>query len=186
VNRRRTPGPPAVERAAGALGRALDIAARILRGLTRLAIAAAVAASAAWAAWLVEDAPGGTDEWMARVALLGLALAAPAVVLLFVAGLRDLRELPRRAGSLPADVRAAAADLRARSRRVPEPAGAFGVLRALWRLGRLVTGSRDVLTPYAAVVAALRPPVLLAALVAAAVAVVEVPAAAVAILLILA
>jgi hypothetical protein len=173
-------------RAADVLRRVLDVAARVARGLTRLAVAAAVSVVAAWLAWVVEAAPADGRQWLVRAIVLAILLAPSAVLLLFLAGLRELRELPERARSLPADVRVRAAELRERSSRTREPRGTLGLLVALARLGRLVLGSRDVLTPYAAVAAALRPPVLLAALAAAVAAAVEIPAALVALLFLLA
>ena len=67
------------------------------------------------------------------------------------------------------------------------PAGVLlfvlGVLASLIRLGRVVLGSRDALSPYTAVALALRPAILIASLFAALAAVVEVPAAVLAILI---
>jgi hypothetical protein len=167
------------------LRRVLDITARVVRGLTRLAIVAAVCGAAAWIAWLIESPPAEADEWIPRIVVLAVALAPPGILFLFLAGLQELLELPERARALPADVRARAADLRRRSRGSAEPRGLLGALVALFRLGRLVLGSRDVLTPYAAVSAALRPAILFAALLAAIAAIVEIPAAAIAFLLLL-
>jgi hypothetical protein len=178
--------PGASGRAAEVLRRVLDVAARVLRGLSKLAIAAAACVAAAWLVWVLDIAPAGGDEWIVRAVVLAILVAPSVVLLLFVAGLRELLELPERARSLPADVRVRAIELRKRTSRRREPRGILGVLAALFRLGRLVLGSRDVLTPYAAVAAALRPAVLLAAVVAAVAAVVEIPAALVALLVMLA
>jgi hypothetical protein len=173
------------ERAAVVLRRVLDITARVVRGLTVLAIAAAVFGTIAWIVWLIDSPPAETDEWIPRIVVLVVALAPPAILFLFLAGLRDLLELPDRARALPADVRARASELRERSRPRPDPRGVLGVLVALFRLGRLVLGSREVLSPYAAIAAALRPAILLAALVAGVAALIEIPVAAIALLLIL-
>lgn len=171
--------PRPTERAAGVLRRVLEIAARILRGLTILAVAAAGSVATAWLAWVVDAPPKDTDEWIGRVIVLGILLTAPAVLLLFLAGLRELRE---RARALPADIRTRATELDARSRRRAEPGGVRGLLLALFRLTRLVVSSRDVLSPYAAITAALRPAILLAALGATGAALLEVPASPIAIL----
>jgi hypothetical protein len=53
-----------------------------------------------------------------------------------------------------------------------------GILASLVRLGRVVLGSRDALSPYTAVTIALRPAILIASLFAALAAVVEIPASA--------
>lgn len=177
--------PTRSERAAAALRRVLDITARVVRGLTRLAIVAAVCGAAAWIVWLIDAPPAEADEWIPRIVVLAVTLAPPAILFLFLAGLRELLELPDRARALPADVRARAAEVRERSHGGAEPRGLFGGLLALFRLGRLVLGSREVLTPYTAVTAALRPTIFLAALLAAVAAIVEIPVAAIAVLLLL-
>jgi len=87
--------------------------------------------------------------------VLAIALAPPAIFFLFLAGLRELLESPDRVRALPADVRARATEVRERSRGSAEPRGVLGAFVALFRLGRLVLSSREVLTPYAAVTALL-------------------------------
>ena len=164
-------------RASAALRRVLDTAAKVLRGLTMLAIAAAVLTAIAWLAWVAHAPPADANAWTVRAVVLAVLLAPSAVLLLFVAGLRDLSRLPERARELPADVQGRARDLRGTTRRRSERRGLLGVLVALVRLGRVVVGSRDVLSPYAAVTIALRPAVLIAALFATLAAVVEIPAA---------
>lgn len=174
------------ERASAVLRRVVALAAAANRALTKLAFLAAASVAAAWLAWTVEAVPADGPEWLARGVVLLAALAPPAILLLFVAGLRQVLELPERLRSLPAEVRAGALEVRDRSRRTPERTGILGAAVALVRLGRLVLGSRDLVSPYAVVAAALRPAILLAALVAAAAAIVEIPVAAVALLLVLA
>ena len=166
------------ERASATLRRVLDIAASVLRGLTLLAIGSAAAVSVAWLVWLADAPPPATDERVARVVVLALLLAPGGVLLLFVAGLRDLGRLPERTRALPADLRDRARDLRE-----PLRGSQPGVLASLFRLGRVVLGSRDALSPYTAVAIALRPAILIASLFAALAAVVEIPAAVLAILI---
>lgn len=173
------------ERATATLRRVLDIVARVVRGLSVLAKVAVASGALAWIAWLIDAPPAEADEWIPRIVVLAVALAPAAILFLFLAGLRELLELPVRARALPADVRARAAELRERAGGSPEPRGLLGALVALFRLGRLVLGSREVLTPYAAVTAALRPAILFAALLAAVAAIVEIPVAAIALLLLL-
>ncbi|MGA9160009.1 MAG: hypothetical protein WB297_03985 [Actinomycetota bacterium] len=165
------------ERASAALRRVLDTAAQVLRGLTRLAVAAAVVTAIAWLAWVAHTPPPDANEWTVRAVVLAVLLAPSAVLLLFVAGLRELSRLPERARALPADVQERARGFRGTTRRRSERRGLLGVLVALFRLGRVVVGSRDVLSPFAAVTIALRPAILIAALFAALAAVVEIPAA---------
>ena len=74
------PLPPALavstgsERAAAVLRRVLDVTARVVRGLTRLAIVAAACGATAWIAWLVLPLP----RWMreATEAFQGIGAAA--------------------------------------------------------------------------------------------------------------
>jgi hypothetical protein len=100
------------------------------------------------------------------------------VLLVFLSGLRELARLPERARSLPADARA-----QLPSPPGPDARGARGLLAALYRLARLAWGSRDLLSPYAAVTIALRPAILVAALAATAAALLLIPASIVAIVI---
>jgi hypothetical protein len=171
------------ERASAALRRVLQAAARVLRGLTLLAIAAAVAVLVVWLAWVADTPPLHTDAWLERVVVLAVLLAPSAVLLLFVAGLRDLAKLPERTRAMPADLRARARDLQDSARR-PRRRRILGVIVALFRLGREVIGSREVLSPYAAITIALRPAILVAAISAALAAAAELPGAVVALVVI--
>ena len=169
-------------RASAALRRVFDIAARVVRGITLLAIASAAAVSVGWLVWAADTPASRTDEWVARVVLLAVLLIPAAVLLLFLAGVRDLVRLPERARALPAD-------LRERARDGLEPLSAsrrgsiLGAVASLVALGRVVIGSRDVLSPYAVVTIALRPAMVIASIFAALAAVVEIPAAVLAMLI---
>lgn len=170
----RAPTLPVQERAANALRRVLAVAARVLRGLSTLATIAAISVTAAWVVALAEAPPEDANEWISRLVILAIALIPAGVLVLFVAGVRQLRELPQRARTLPADVRSQATRLRDPSTR---PRGPFATLAALFGLAKIVFGSREVLSPYAAIAAVLRPAILVAALLAALSAMIEVPAA---------
>lgn len=168
--------PTSFERASAALHRVLWIAASVLRGLAILALVAAVTVTVAGLAWLIDVPPHDGSEWGARVIILAALLVPPALLLLFVAGLRDLQHLPERT-RLPADVSARARDLRDRARKVSQPKGVLGAIVGLLLLGREVLASRDALSPFGVVAIVLRPAMLLAALFAALAAVLEIPAA---------
>jgi hypothetical protein len=168
--------PSRFDRASAALHRVLWIAASVLRGLTILALVAAITVTVAGLAWLIDVPPHDVSEWGARVVILAALLVPPALLLLFVAGLRDLQHLPERT-RLPADVSARARDLRDRARKVAQPKGVLGAVVGLLLLGREVLTSRDALSPYGVVAIVLRPAMLLAALFAALAAVLEIPAA---------
>ena len=156
----------------------------MLRGLTLLAIAAAAAVLVVWLAWMADTPPSQTDAWLERVVVLAVLLAPSAVLMLFVAGLRDLAKLPERTRAIPADLRARAHDLQDRARHLSRRRGILGVIVALFRLGRVVIGSREVLSPYAAVSIALRPAILVAAISAALAAAAELPGALIALVVI--
>jgi hypothetical protein len=172
------PRTTTMSKSASMLRRAAEIARRVVRGLRRLAIVAAACVSLAWLVWLVDAPAGGTEGWAERIVALAVLLSPPAVLLVFVSGLSELAKLPERARGLPGDVRAELAP-----RPGSEARGARGLLASLFRLARLAWGSRDVLSPYAAVTIALRPAILLAALAATAAALLEVPAALLAIVI---
>jgi hypothetical protein len=168
---------PTSDPAAGVLPRAVALARIAVRGIAMLAALAAASAALAWVTWIVRRPPVDASDWAARVAVLVIALVPPGVLALFLAGLRRLAELPRRARELPPDLRTRLGDVRgARA----EPRGRVGMAGAVVRLARLLFDAREVLTPYAVVTAALRPALLFAALLAAVVAAVEIPIALVA------
>jgi hypothetical protein len=175
--------PRRLDRASAALRRVLWIAASVLRGLTILGLVAAGAVAVAWLAWILDTPPADGSEWGARVVILVALLAPPVVLLLFVAGLRDLRYLPERTRALPADVSARARDLRDRGRGAAQATGIIGAIVALFRLGREVLASRDALSPFGAIAIVLRPAILLAAVFAMLAAVLEIPVALVVLLI---
>jgi hypothetical protein len=148
----------------------------VIGGLRALAGLAAGLVAAAWIVWLVDAPPRDASEWAARVVVLAVLLVPSAVLVLFVSGLRELGRLSERARALPADVRT-------RTRQVRAPRGVRGLLASLFRLARLAWGSREVLSPYAAIAMVLRPAILLATLGATAAAIIEVPASVLAMLL---
>jgi hypothetical protein len=169
------------DRASAALRRVFEIAARVLRGLTLLAIGSAAAVAVAWLVWVGDAPPPEIDGWVVRLVVLAVLLSPAAVLVVFVAGLRDLGRLPERTRALPVELRDRASNVRrppSGSRR-----GILGVLVSMIRLARVVLGSREALTPYAAVAIALRPAILIASFFAVLAAVVEIPAAVVSVLI---
>jgi hypothetical protein len=173
-----TPGGRA-DRAAAVLRRAVALARVAARGVAILALASLGTVGLAWVVWVSRRPPTDANDWAARVVVLGIALIPPVVLAIFLAGLRELAELPRRFRELPPDLREQMADARTRA---AEPSR-VGLVGSVVRLARLLVGARDLLSPYAVITAVLRPALLLAAVVAAALAVVEVPIALVAALL---
>jgi hypothetical protein len=135
-----------------------------------------VCVTSAWLIWLVESPARGTEEWVERIVALAVLLGPSAVLLVFLSGLRELARLPERARALPAD---------ARAQFQPPPGsdhrGRRGLLASLFALARLAWGSRDVLTPYAAVTIALRPAILVAGLAATVAALLLIPGSVIAI-----
>lgn len=174
------------ERAEAVLRRIIALATGVMRVFTKLAVVAGASVATAWLVWLLEAVPADTAEWVVRLVVLVAVLVPPGILLLFVAGLREVLELPERLRGLPANVRSGVLEVRERSRRTSDQRGVLGAVTALVRLGRIVLGSRELLSPYAVVAAALRPTILLAALLMAVVAAIEIPAAALVVVLILA
>jgi len=173
---------PKMERTFAVLRRAMDLAASVVGGVRWLAIAAGAAVAVAWVAAVAEAPPREPAEWAVRVVVLALLLVPSGVLVVFLLGVRALRELPERYRGLPADVRERASDLGDLRARTPERRGLLG---SAIGLAKLVIGSRELLTPYAVVAAALRPTLLLAALFAALAALVEIPASLLVVLLVL-
>jgi len=169
--------PNRLERASAALRRVQWIAASVLRGLTILTVVAAATVTIAGLASLIDSPPTDGSEWSARIVIIVALLVPPALLLLFVAGLRDLQHLPERTRALPADVTDRARDLRERARHVSQPWGILGAIVALFRLGREVLASREALSPFGVVAIVLRPAILLGAVFAVLAAVLEIPAA---------
>jgi hypothetical protein len=161
-----------VDRTAAALRRAVALATRAVRGVAVLAAVTAVVVAVSWGLWIVRRPPTGANDWAARAAVIAVALVAPAVLALFLLGLRQLADLPRRARELPPDLRARVADVRATA-----TDGRAGLVGAVVRLARVLFEARDALSPYAVISAVLRPALLVGAVVAAVVAVIEIPVA---------
>jgi hypothetical protein len=183
TNRPALSGPALrAERAAVALRRLVELARVAVRGVAALAVAVTLSVGAAWVVWVAAQPPTGPNDWGARLVVLAIGLAPPAVLAVFLAGLRQLAELPRRARELPPDLRTRVLDVRMRA---VEPRR-IGLVAAVVRLARLVFEARDVVSPYAVLSAALRPALLLAALAAAFAAVIEIPIALVAALVLVA
>jgi hypothetical protein len=162
------------ERASAIVGRIVELALVVARGVALLAVVTAAAAVLAWVVWVTREPPSGTNDWAARIVVLAIGLVAPAVLGLFVLGLREVADLPRRVRELPPDLRTHLEDVRARS---AGDGGRIGMARAVVRLARLLLEARDVLSPYAVFSAVFRPALLLAAIAAAFVALVEIPVA---------
>jgi hypothetical protein len=168
--------------AAGAvLGRALAILATLRRLAGRLALLAALGGLALWLLVLRE-----TEEGAAVLVVVALVLLAPpAILVMFVIGVRGLMALPGRLRDTPAavgsranEIRRRTADLGASRRR-----GFLPTIGALFRLSWAVTSSREVMQLAPTVL--LRPWVVLASVAAGLGALLEIVAGAVALVVLL-
>lgn len=168
------------ERASEIVERIVELALLVARGVAFLAVVTSAAVALAWVVWMTREPPSGTNDWGARIVVLTIGLLAPVVLALFVLGLREVADLPRRVREIPPDLRTHLEDVRARSN---GGGGGIGMTRAVVRLARLLLEARDVLSPYAVVSAVFRPALLLAAIAAAFVALVEIAVALIAALL---
>ena len=146
--------PSAVASLLALLDRAVPVAAAAARGARAYALAAS-AAAAVIAVYLLRDGlPDGGGEAAAEVVALLLAAVPPVVLFLFSAALAALAELPERLRRTRATGREHAAELARVTDRARSARGSGGLLRLpvlLWRLGRIVRSSRELLTPYAGV-----------------------------------
>jgi hypothetical protein len=156
-----------VEPLARTLERLLPPAAFVARTVRNLAIAALAAGLLLDVQLFREQGLGDTTGETVGRLLVAAAVLAPGIVLvLFHRALREVLELPRRLRELPAEGRRRAGELGELV--VPEPGGRRpGKLRRAWRLLALSHGTRELLAPYAPLVALLSPGFLTATAVSA-------------------
>jgi hypothetical protein len=157
--------PPAVANALlDQLDRIVPLAAAVARGIRTAALAGAASVAVIAAAVFAEWRPEAGEDQLA-VGILLLLLAAPPVVLVVLwLTVREVAELPERLRSYPDVSRGHAAELRdlaEEARRRERPAWRR-LPGSTWRLARLVAAARDLLTPYAPLVALVSPPFLVA------------------------
>ena len=167
--------------------RLTPIATSAARAAGRVALAAAVAAAVIVVFLLRGGWPDDRGAQLSTVVGIAAATVPPAVLALFAHALAALAKLPDRIRTLPGSGRERAAELgrlvaevgpTRRRRRLALPV-------ALWRLGRAVAESRELLTPHAAVLPLFSLSFLGWAAVAGAAALVEVGVAAVLLLVML-
>ena len=149
----------------------------------RLALAAAAAALVLAYVLFRHGIPEETASAVARGAVAVLLFVPPVVLGLFALALRELAEVPERLRTFPRTASAHAAELaellgpqERRGSRVRD------VGSRLWRLAHLSRSSRELLTPYAPVLALASVPFLASVAIAAVIAVAEVGAALIALL----
>jgi hypothetical protein len=150
------------------VGRLLSLAASVRRGTLKLAVAGAAAAGVIVYFLLRDGLPGGAGRALLTVLGVVVVVLPPLVLGAFWFVLGQLLLLPERLRDLPSDGREHAAELRrvveeARSRR-----GWTAVPTQLWRLARLSTSARELLTPYAPVAPLVSLPFLAAVVLSAA------------------
>jgi hypothetical protein len=128
--------------------RLLSVAAAIRRGTLKLALLG-VAAAAVIVTFLLRD--GFPDGGTALLTVLGIAVAIAPPVLLgsfwFVLG--HLLLLPERLRALPSGGRDQADELRSLVADARSRSGWTSLPVQLWKLARVATTSRELLTPYA-------------------------------------
>ena len=136
------------------LERTVPVAAAAARAARAYAFTAG-AAAAVIAVYLLRDGvPDRAGEAAAEVVALVVAAVPPVVLFVFSAALAALAELPERLRRVPATGREHAAELGRVAERARSARGPGGLTRLpflVWRLGRLLRSSRDLLTPYAGV-----------------------------------
>ncbi len=131
------------------LGGVLTLAGWLRRATLKLAFVGFAAAVVIGYALLHHGFPTEPGPALATVVALGLVVTPPAVLTILWFLLRELVGLPDRIKRMPMDTRQHAGELRglvedARARR-----GLRFVPGQVWRLGRLTSSSRELLTPYA-------------------------------------
>jgi hypothetical protein len=173
-------GPSAATQALGGL---LALAGWLRRAILKLALIEI--ASAAVIAYALVRHGFPTEPGPALLTALGLALvvAPPLVLTTFWFLLGELVHLPARVRRMPMDTRQHAEELRRLVDDARARPGVRFVPRRVWRLGRLTSSSRELLTPYAPLMPLFNVP-FLAAVVASVFAVV--PESAVAVIVVIA
>lgn len=163
------------------LGRALAILAGLSRLAERLAVLAALGGLALWLLVLRE-----TEEGVAVLVLVALLLLVPpAILVMFVIGVRGLMALPGRLRDTPAAVGSRANEIRRRTASLgaARRRGLLPTIGALLSLSWAVTSSREVMQLAPAVL--LRPWVVMASVAAGLGALLEIVAGAVALIVLL-
>lgn len=150
-----------------ALGPILSLAARVRRGTLKLALLALVAAAVIAYGLLRGGFPAQAERAFLTVIALALTLTPPAMLAAFWFVLGELLELPGRLQRLPLDTRDHAEQLGRLRREARARRSGWASPGQLWRLARLASSSRELLTPYAPVLPLLSPPFLLAVALAA-------------------
>lgn len=153
--------------ASDTLGRILSLAGTVRRGTLKLALLALAAGTVIAYALLRDGFPGQAGRAVLTVVALVLVLAPPAVLGAFWFVLGELLELPQRVHRLPLETRDHAEQLGRLTREARARRAGWASPGQLWRLARLTSSSRALLTPYAPVLPLLSPPFLLAVTLAA-------------------
>jgi hypothetical protein len=123
----------------------------------RVAVAAAASAAVLTYGLFRDGLPDETGETVARLVVAAVLFVPAAVLVLFRQACAEVVELPDRLRALPGTAVANAAELArlVRERRTART-------RRAWRLLLLTRSTRELLTPYAPLVALFSPPFLLA------------------------
>lgn len=150
-----------------ALDRIFSLAGAVRRGTLKLALLALGAAAVLAYALLRHGFPGQPGRAVLTVIALIFVAAPPVVLGAFWFVLGELLELPERVRRLPLETRDHAEQLGRLSREARARRGGWASPGQLWRLARLTSSSRELLTPYAPVLPLLSPPFLLSVAVAA-------------------
>jgi hypothetical protein len=168
--------------AGAVLGRALAILARLARLAERLALLAALGGLAVWLLVLREAGDEGAGVLIVVALLL---LGPPAILVMFVIGVRGLMALPGRLRDTPAAVGTRANEIRRRTTELGEARrrGLLPALSSLLRLSWAVTSSREVMQLAPAVL--LRPWLVIASVAAGLAALLEIVLGAVALIALL-
>ena len=164
-----------IETVVSLVRRVSPFVARLARAVLILALAALAAAAVIAVVVFRRTAPSA-ESGVVLALLVLLLLVAPATLLLFQWGLRRLLKLPQELRQIPERARTHAAKLgqvagEARGRR-----GLIGTATSLWKLGRHVVSSRELLTVYAPALRVVTPWALAVAAIAGALCLVEIVA----------
>jgi hypothetical protein len=134
------------------LGRILSLAASVRRATLKLAIAGVAAAGVIVYFLLRNGLPDAAGRAVLTVLGVVAVLIPPLLLAAFWFVLGQLLLLPERVRTLPTEGREHAAELRRLVDEARSRGGWTSVPSQLWKLARLATSSRELLTPYAPLV----------------------------------
>ncbi len=148
--------------ASDALRRLFSVATPIRRWALRLALLGLAAAAVIAYTLLRHGFPDRPDTGFLTVVVLAVVLTPPVVLGAFWVVVGEVAALPDRVGRMPVEARGRADELRGLLGDLRERRGPRALPGHVWRVARLTSSSRELLSPYAPLLPLLNVPFLVA------------------------